>query len=798
MTTEVMLATWLLSGEYLPFVPLCTISIAMCILYIAKSKWSIALCQVPYLLLLASPLIGKKCTIFIVTQLCIAVLTNTNLGTNKSIKLGYRVLISSFISLSAKISILFPYTAIVAFSSFKSKVFKYLLKNKYQIIHMESISVVKSQLFVKSHSLYKENLQIESPIKLSKSISDQNCLDEAQILSCIEAAWFALNKNLTLKYSNTNGLQLINQFDNVGHLLTSFECTASKANLKEKVTQCFQCENVSSSNIKLNRTDKFKSIDTRYRARMYYLKSHGAMLIEITQKSNTAVNSISHSIMNIVSCSMFNELNNVLNGINGNIEMLDDLITSDMRSYYKNAVQFCKILSFKLRDYDDLSKIRNGMFNLHIKKFLLLDLLTEYKNAIYFYAELKRIGFSIDTKFMNSKEILSDYDRLLRVLINITYIVIESIQFGHILVKLDFPSKEEFDLCIIVSTQEKAKLTSLFQYKPIKVASNNEESPLQNFEGVSLVSLSYIAGRLGKGIECEPSASYILLHIRVRDGFAIEQCPIKAKSRKLSNAEGITEETSTITSTGRSAKRILNKAKLATNTSFSYLNNISKQNEYSKRKSTFELADVLDVADERGEIEFHSQTNIPRQYPPTQNKIIHQEVYRKVSIRKERKERANTFVEYGSPSLKPIMLHNMSNEDNVIFNAIIADDNFTNQYVLKGLLKLFKINSAIANNGEECVQMVSAMINKNELHYIKIIFMDLQMPVMNGVDATRKILELLDEFNIPRIPIIGVSSDNNENDKKLFCNSGISEFVEKPISKSTLERLLIEYIDHRK
>ena len=793
MNTKVMLATWVLSGEYLSFVPLCTMTIAIGILYAAKSKCSISPHHIPYLVLFVCPLFGKKVSLFIITQLSIVILTSINPERKPSFKMGYKFIISILISLTANISIVFPYMIIIVFFLIKDKFLNGLRNAKYKISNLQPISLVTPLLLSKSYSS-KESSQ--SPIKLSKSISDQNGLDEAQILSAIEDSWFALNKNFTLKYSNTNGLQLINQFDSVAHLLTSFECSSSKITLKEKITHCFSCENASSNNIKLCRNDKSRSAEFKYRARLYYLRPHVAILIEIIQKPSTNADTISHSIMNIVSCSMFNELNNVLNGINGNIEMLDDLISSDMRSYYKNALQFCRILSFKLRDYDDLSKIRNGMFNLHIKKFLLIDLLTEYKNAIYFYAELKRIGFSVDTKFMNSKEILSDYDRLLRVLINITYIVIECIQFGNILVKIDFPSQEEFDLCIIVSTQEKSKLTSLFQYKPSKLPSKNEESPLQNFEGVSLVSLSYIASKLGKGIECEPSALYILLHIRVRDGFGIEQSPIKAKTRKLSHAEGIAEETSTITSTGKSTKRILNKAKIASKNSFTYLNSINNPNTYAKRKSTYELADMMDVADEKGEIEL--ERKIVPQLFTTPNKLPNQIAFRKVSIRKERKERANTFIDYSNPSLKPLILHNMSNEDNVIYNAIIADDNFTNQYVLKGLLKQFKINSAIANNGEECYQMVSAMISKNELHYIKIIFMDLQMPVMNGVVATRKILELLDELSIPRIPIIGVSSDNNENDKKLFCSSGISEFAEKPISKFTLERILVEYIDHRK
>ena len=274
----------------------------------------------------------------------------------------------------------------------------------------------------------------------------------------------------------------------------------------------------------------------------------------------------------------------------------------------------------------------------------------------------------------------------------------------------------------------------------------------------------------------------------------------KAMQRKLSNSEGFPEEISTITSTGKSDKRILNKSKVSKAYGHHYLNSFLATSNVNliKRKysDVVEAAGISEVADEHTGLIIENRT--------VSNLIIESAKLLPCPIveikpkKKERKERCNTLVHTSSQCIITSLLpSNLSNDDDLQFNAIIADDNFTNQYVLKGLLKLFKVNAATVNNGEECVQLINSLIEKKTIHYVRIIFMDLQMPVMNGIEATKIIRKKMKECSI-MIPVIGISSDNCENDRKNFYSAGICQFVAKPISKSTLEGILMEYMNLRK
>ena len=68
------------------------------------------------------------------------------------------------------------------------------------------------------------------------------------------------------------------------------------------------------------------------------------------------------------------------------------------------------------------------------------------------------------------------------------------------------------------------------------------------------------------------------------------------------------------------------------------------------------------------------------------------------------------------------------------------------------------------------------------------------MPVMDGIEATKIIIGTAELRGSKRIPILGVSSSNNDDDRQNFIAAGICEFVQKPVSKDQLGALLMKYI----
>jgi CheY-like chemotaxis protein len=71
-----------------------------------------------------------------------------------------------------------------------------------------------------------------------------------------------------------------------------------------------------------------------------------------------------------------------------------------------------------------------------------------------------------------------------------------------------------------------------------------------------------------------------------------------------------------------------------------------------------------------------------------------------------------------------------------------------------------------------------------------VIFMDVQMPVMDGLEATQEILEYEQEEGILHTPIIAVTANVLKGDRERFLGAGMDEYIAKPIEKNTLLKIL--------
>ena len=119
--------------------------------------------------------------------------------------------------------------------------------------------------------------------------------------------------------------------------------------------------------------------------------------------------------------------------------------------------------------------------------------------------------------------------------------------------------------------------------------------------------------------------------------------------------------------------------------------------------------------------------------------------------------------------------------------ALIAEDNPINMKLLTTTLKSFGVEADTAENGLEAFNKYSANPQKYD-----IIFMDVQMPIMDGIEATQEILEFEKEENLPHTPIIAVTANVLKGDKEKFIGAGMDDYISKPIDKKELLRVLEE------
>ena len=131
-------------------------------------------------------------------------------------------------------------------------------------------------------------------------------------------------------------------------------------------------------------------------------------------------------------------------------------------------------------------------------------------------------------------------------------------------------------------------------------------------------------------------------------------------------------------------------------------------------------------------------------------------------------------------------------------NILLCDDETFNLNTIKNMLKKFKIECDISSNGKECIDCI---INKKKFSCncdkkdYKLIFLDMMMPIMNGLEAAKKIQEMIDNNEInDDLKIIIVSAHIEENLlKELKHIKCICEEVNKPLKKCKLEELLNTY-----
>ena len=122
--------------------------------------------------------------------------------------------------------------------------------------------------------------------------------------------------------------------------------------------------------------------------------------------------------------------------------------------------------------------------------------------------------------------------------------------------------------------------------------------------------------------------------------------------------------------------------------------------------------------------------------------------------------------------------------------VLLAEDNEMNQLIAQAILTESGLDVVIANNGEEAVNMMQ----EAPAGTYHIILMDIQMPVMDGYEAARMI-RALDDKDKANIPIVAVTANAFEEDRKLALEAGMNGHLAKPYDipkmMETLKQLLV-------
>ena len=128
------------------------------------------------------------------------------------------------------------------------------------------------------------------------------------------------------------------------------------------------------------------------------------------------------------------------------------------------------------------------------------------------------------------------------------------------------------------------------------------------------------------------------------------------------------------------------------------------------------------------------------------------------------------------------------------YNAcvLVAEDNLINQLVIEEVLDVFACKSIIVNNGILALEQFRK-------HKIDLIFMDIQMPEMGGIEATSEIrnFESSTDFDT-HVPIVALTANTMEGDREKYLASGMDDYLSKPIDMSDFSVILQRWLSHLK
>jgi len=125
----------------------------------------------------------------------------------------------------------------------------------------------------------------------------------------------------------------------------------------------------------------------------------------------------------------------------------------------------------------------------------------------------------------------------------------------------------------------------------------------------------------------------------------------------------------------------------------------------------------------------------------------------------------------------------MPSRGSAIATALLVEDNRVNQLLACKLLERLGCRTIVANNGCEALDVLKTMA-------CDIVFMDCQMPVMDGFEATQRIRDRSTGVLDPTIPIVAMTANAMQGDRDACLAAGMNDYVQKPVDMRELTRAL--------